>query len=307
MRVATLAAAAVLIILPGPLFAQDAPSPGVPTIVDPTFLPLQGELFGDSTFTYGGASSTVTNTSGAKTLSRSRDDTLGEDLAYGLTQDIEVQASDAYQWSQSVSGAAQDNSASGFNDPTFQITWRALAQRNHLPFDLDLTVSYAPNAIEGAFARGGDALELREAIGWQSRAFSAIGYVAEWHYGASSVSYPQGVSVDQSSYWRPSIGIITHTRLIGRLSLNIDADYEAASSSNVLSAGVNRLTDIGPLGTVQPYLNYVLIRNRLVASLGYSHTFYGTTTVSFPLNASANYTLDRSSDTLIMILRYRLR
>jgi hypothetical protein len=313
----------VAAVAPLPALAQDLSASGDRIVSDPTYLPLQGQLYGASAYGYGSTSSTATNIAdGSKTPSKTTSNTLSQTLEYGLTNDLTLEVTDDYGWTHEVVSPtgkpSRDLSSNGFSDPSFGATWRVLDQRDHAPVDIDLSAAYAPDIVsaqlaspsdDGSIARGGDALRLSGAVGWESRQLTVQGYFTGAHYGAATVFDPQGAELSRSGFWQPTIGLRTQARFTDRFSLNVDGAYNFGRTTSGVSsviAGPDQ-TDTGDYGSVGATLNYHFIPNRLVGSLGYTHTFYGATNVSYQLDPAADYTLDRSSDSLAVGLKYVFR
>jgi hypothetical protein len=314
IKVTALATALGLLALPAPLLAQDLTPSGDRILSDPTYLPLQGQVEGDSSYQYQGVTSTNSHaTSGSNTIN-----TLSQSLDYGLNDDVTVDVTENYSWSHAHSipatGGGVYTSADGFSDPSFGLTWRALDQRHQQPLDLDFGVAYAPNAIQatgatatetGTRASGGDALTLHTALGWETKAVTLQGYFNEERVGNTTVFGPMGFVATQSR-WQPEIGIHTQARFTPQLSVNANAGYSFAQDADAFNTadGVPSTHEFGDYGTVGAAVNYHFIPNKLVGSLGYTHTFYGQTSTTYPLNPTFDVSEQRSGDALTAAMRY---
>jgi len=313
------------IAAPAPLLAQDWTPTGDRILSDPTYLPLEGQVSGDSSYSYG---STGANTfvGGAQTASsRETSNALSQSFAFGVTNELSVSVGDTYEWVHDfvspTAGTDYARNDNGFTDPTFGLTYRLLDQRTQ-PLDVDLSASYAPNFIgargattfdNGAVARGGDALDLKLAVARETRFMTVQGYVGATRYGQATSFNDVGDSSVTSSYWQPVVGIATQTRFNDRLSLNVGGQYDFSGDYNVFAsddfgrANYFAQVDRANLGDVSAALNYHFIRNRLVGSVVYAHTFYGPEDVSYIATPNDNYGVQRSGDSIGAQLRYVFR
>jgi hypothetical protein len=313
-KLVALATALGCLALPAPLLAQDLTSSGERIVSDPTYLPLKGQVEGETIYEYQSSSST-TSGGGAGSFTAS---TLSQEFEYGLLDDLTIGVNDDYGWvgnhTVSPTGRSSSAPANGFADPTFGVTWRVLDQRRQQPLDLDLGVAYAPNLIraiaptptqEGNFTGGGDDLTLHAALGWETKSLTLQGYFNESLFGNTKVYEPKGYSAAESR-WQPVIGLNTQMRFTPRLSVNVDGSYTFQGTANVFDTanGVSSVHDTGNYGIVGASVNYHFILNKLVGSLGYNHTFYGQTNVVYPLHPAADLSEQRASDALTAAMSY---
>lgn len=314
---------AAALAVPAPLLAQDWTPTGERILSDPTYLPLHGQLYGESGYNYDSTSSTQYDASGASLSIHSDSNVLNQYFEYGVTNDLSVNIGDTYSWTNrnyatSTGGSYQLN-ANGFDNPTFGVTFRALDQLNRQPLDVDLSASYAPNFIgartasiygNGNEAPGGDVLNLKLAIARETRFFTVQGYFDATYLGQTSSYNALGDSFSTSSYWQPRIGIGTQTRFNDRISLNVFGEYDFAehynqlTSADIASGRGPAYVDRGDFGDIGAALNYHFIPNRLVGSVVYSHTFYSPIDASYVLSPADNYSVQRSGNTIGGELRY---
>jgi hypothetical protein len=305
---------------PVPLLAQDWTPVGDRILSDPTYLPLQGQLYGDSAYQFGSVSTNVFAGGTQTSSSHATTNALSQYFAYGVTNQLSVNVSDAYDWSHTfVAPAAAsdfDRNANGFQDPTFGLTYRLLDQRAQ-PLDVDLAASYSPDFIgarsasaleNGNEARAGDQLNLRLAVGRETRFMTIQGYFDETHDGEAKVVNALGEDSTTSGFWQPKVGLATQTRFTDRLSLNVGGEYDfPADYAGLDPAGVGTFTNRGDFGNVSASLNYHFIPNRLVGSVVYSHTFYSPTSVSYLADPADDYNVQHSGDAIGAEVRYVFR
>ena len=101
---------------------------------DPEYLPLAGQIYGTTSYNHGWFSGDSTNGAGTELSSfHLNTNTINQTLAYGITDDLSVNASIAYTPGDSreidyASGQRSYLHSSGFSDPAFGVTWRVLDQ-----------------------------------------------------------------------------------------------------------------------------------------------------------------------------------
>src|SRR5579872_318494 len=150
-------------------------------VSDPAYLPLGGQLFGSSEYTYAMTGSNTDNSLGnLKSANQTLSNTITQLWEFGLTSDFTLRASDSYVGSTSTTsppnGTQTTTHSEGFNDPTFSVIWRALDQQDH-PLNWDFQAAYAPNLFNaqsadasesGTVARGGDTEAFGTALSQQT-------------------------------------------------------------------------------------------------------------------------------------------
>ncbi len=313
MKLRALTAAMGLVALPAPLPAQSVAASGERVLSDPTFLPLQGQFEGESGYQH--QSSDLTESTGLRR--REAIDTLTQQFEYGVIDDVTLVAKAEYTWTHydvSSSGERYSLTADGFADPSFAVIWRALDQRHRQPLDLDLSVSYAPSVIgaaaagrsrTGTTASGADVLSLRGALGWESRSLTVQAYFEGSRIGSATVAETSGQE-DIQSRWEPKIGAVTQVWFTPRLSVRLEGAYEFQSTVNefATAGGAPSVHRFGDEATVGAEVNYQIIVNRLVGAIEYSHVFYGTTDIDYPLAAATDVSEQHSVDGVAVVLRY---
>lgn len=314
--------AAAVALLPAPLFAQDLTPTGARILSDPTYLPLAGQLFGDSAYSYDTPRLREYDPAGTEIYSRhGGENIVTQTFEYGVTNDLSLLLSDDYSWTHAdttLGGGTQNHlNSNGFQDPTFGVIFRAIDQRAH-PFSLDFTGAYSPDIIsaqgatassDGSIARGGDMVDLRGALGRETRALTLQAYVDGRHFGGETSSNGVGGQTTSSAYWQTTLGLASQTRFTDRLSLNLGAAYSMVDDYNRFNTATSVPSTVmpGDFTTVNLSLNYHLIPNRLVGSIDYGHTFYDHGDVDFPLTPANNYMTHRDEDAIGAQLRYVFR
>ena len=135
-RLARFAAGAALLCIPLQAHAQALDlTPDTSRILsDPNYLPLAGQIEGSTAYSHGWINGSGVNAAGDQISSfHINSNVIGQTLAYGITDDLSVNGSVQYvpRTFREVDGAdgrVTSSDSSGFSDPTFGATWRALDQ-----------------------------------------------------------------------------------------------------------------------------------------------------------------------------------
>ena len=271
-------------------------------ISDPLFLPLKGQVYGNTNSQYTDTTSDVYSSNGNKTLSRTiKSSTINQEVGYGITDDFSVRVSDAYSPSDKtenslVSGTTTSRSRSGLNDPTFGATWRVLDQRQ-FPITWDIIASYSPDWVEskaatatqeGTEARGGQLAEAQTGFGYKTKDFTIAGGVGAIYHGKRDVYDPSNSGIFRTdAWWGYAAQINTQTRFTDRISLNLGATETLNSSADgVTSAGLATTSKPGDVTNLHTRLNFTLVPNKLVANLSYQYVITTDSKFQYPNNAS---------------------
>src|SRR5262249_19935107 len=202
----------------------------------PMYLPLTGEIYGNTGYVYSDASRSVFDATGAPAATGNiTSHAFTQELLYGVTDDIALRFDWGYVVSRDTSRHGiptgfTENSSSGWTDPTFGATWRAIDQRDGGPVSLDLRFDYSPDAFpakaanpdeEGTVARGGQALDLGLTLGHETRGSRLAGvFDAQW-LGTEKVLNQNNDSINHTdSRWNYTLGLASQTRLNDLLSVN---------------------------------------------------------------------------------------
>ena len=241
---------------------------------DPLFLPLKGQFYGTTAYTFGmwrgdgfNALSGVKNYYSKDFLS-----TLSQNLAYGITNNFTVRIEESYSWENNDStldGSSSESSEKFWSNPTFGATYRLLDQPAH-PVDVDFSASYTPNFnINGGYVASGlQMASLTASIGREMKMFSVQLTGSAQYFGVL-----KNTSLDEreGQYWLYNLGFNTQTRLTDRFSVNCGFNYIFPDIQKFhVSDGVSR--DVwGSYMSIDTAFNYQVIPNRLVAAITYSY------------------------------------
>ena len=273
---------------------------------DPLFLPLRGQIFGTTAYTYTNPTSDHYNYLGAKVSSTSASNNLfDQTLAYGFTDAFSFHLSMGYGFDQSDTtnartGISDTTKDFGFTNPTFGTTYRILDQAQHYPVDVDITANYAPSVFDskaatlgqaGTVAAGRDVATLSVLVGREMKDFSIAG-VATAHYEGTNKDEALGTgdTIKQDSYFDYGLTLETQTRFTNRISLDLDLGYTVPESkTTTINENTGRIASDALAGTfsVSTALNYQFIMNKLVGGLTYTYNDNSDTAANY-----TNFRLD---------------
>ena len=320
---ASLAAGAALICLPFQVHAQSIDLTPYPARIlsDPNYLPLSGQFYGTTDYTHGWVSGNSVNYLGEQTSSfRVNTNTLDQLLAYGITDDLTVDASVEYvpvnfREIDYANGRSASFDSSGFSDPTFGATWRLLDQAVE-PVNLDLSGSYTPDWVDahtasafedGTVARGVQSGTVGAALGYETRSFGIRGaFTANFLGDSSTVNLDDGAIAQTQTHTDYGVSLSTQTRLTELFSVNAGVDHTFTSNTtsvNVLN-GVQHYSVPGDETALHLALNYDFVPNAFVVSATYAHDFYGNGRSFYADPTLDSETRNKSGDLLGVKLSY---
>lgn len=298
------------------------PTPDASRVLsDPNYLPLAGQLYGTTAFSHGWTDGSSANATGLDTSSfHINTNTLDQLLSVGITDDLAVNASIQYAPADFreidyANGRTATFNSSGFGDPTFGATWRALDQKTW-PVDLDLLGSYTPNWIDantasteqdGTVARGGDSGTVGAALGYDTRSFGIRGAFNANFLGDSNVyDLATGDTIQTDSHTNYTLSLDTQTRLTDLFSVNAGLAHTFASNESGinLTNGASHYSEPGDNTALQLALNYNFIPNQFVIAATYAHDFYDNGRTLYDDPAADTETRDRSSNIVGVKLYY---
>jgi hypothetical protein len=300
-------------------------SPNVSRVIsDPSYLPLQGQLFGSTEYSYGNTGSNTNNYQ--NTLASSNNtisNTINQTLAYSITDDFTLRVSGSYEWlnstTTSTTGANTGTNSNGFNDPTLGVTWRVLDESQHL-LNWDLIGAYSPNFINaqsanqtenGTVARGGDTETFGTALSYKSQDFTLYLEATTTYLDNRDVLNPANqITTTYNSSWQYYLLVSTQTRFTNQWSVNLSLSqtYDDNVNAFYVNNGGTLITSNRVPGDVTDLigaLNFQAVPDRFVISAVYNHNFYniGSTTYA-ALPASNTTVFNKGEDVFSGELRY---
>lgn len=316
----------VLLISSALLFPTLAMAQTVPLriVSDPMYLPLEGQVFGSTEYLYGSATQDVYNAAHVRTAKQTVDsNAILQSFQYGITNELSAFGSIGYDPSittkVSAPGGHTSEERSGWVDPNFGLTYRAVDQAAGAPVSWDFTALYSPDAFDaksptlnhdGSVGRGGQEVDLSTRIGHVWNDFTLAGEFHANYDGKRDIADAgTGAMHSISSNWNYMIDLASQYRFTDRFSLNAGAGYRFAYDEDVLNPGpaLGRSVHVAGTPSVNASLNYAFIPNQVVGSLEYEHRFNGDENAIDTATATSGSSLHNRSEDLVGVnLRYVL-
>ncbi len=298
-RLLTLGLMLPLSALWAPAVAQSAePEDPARVFTDPNFLPLAGELYGSTGYSFATLHGDQVDDSGARIGSVDIvTNTVSQQVGYGITDDLAVILADTYvplsrRSVDPIGSPSFDRDRSGISDPSIEAIWRALDERDS-PVLVDLSAHYSPNLVEsqsadaaheGSLGRGGQAAGFGVALGHEWTDWGVRGSAtADWA-GTRTTSDPSSPAFTrEGSAWHYTLDLTSQVRFDDQVSANVGAGYDIRQGSDVTRepAGLTFATHPGNVGNLHASLNYQLLPGRAAASLLYQYNDYANRNVDF--------------------------
>jgi len=306
-----------------PAFALDDALDNARILSDPLYLPMQGQLFGATSYDWGSTGEDSFDAAGARTAhSQITSNAADQTLMYGLSDDLTLRFNWGYDW-RSISRHEQPSggifrSSSGWTDPSFGVTWRAIDQAQGNAFDLDLRGDWSPDFFpaktpatedEGTIARGGRSADLGLTFGRETRAFTLAGtFDALWYDTRTVLDQGTGFSNTTSPVWNYRLGLESQFRFDAPFSLNAGVGHTFNNDNTVFNGttGLFHATRGGGYSDVRAAVNYDFVPNTVVGSIGYQHNFYGDARNLFADPANNTLVRNKDEDLVGVTLRYTM-
>lgn len=304
--------------------ALDATPDTTRIVSDPLYLPAQGQFYGATSWNWSSANQDTFDATGAHTgSSQITGNAINQNFQYGITDDLALRLSWGYDWRDVsrhlVPAGTLTRSSSGWTDPSFGVTWRAVDQTGGGPFSLDLRADYSPDAFpakaattldEGTVARGGQAVDLGFTLGHETRDFTIAGtFDANYLDTRKALNQNTGGFTTTDAMWNYRLGLDTQTRFTDLLSLNAGAGHTFSNNAEIFNSntGLEHFSSGGDFTDLNVALNYHFVPNTVVGSLGYQHNFYDNAHNIFPASPTDdNSVRNKDEDVVGVTMRYVL-
>lgn len=291
---------------------------------DPAYLSLGAQLFCATEYSYGNTNLNTNNYKGALLSSNNTiSSTINQLIEYGITSDFAFRVSGFFQLlagtNTPASGGSTLTTSDGWGDPTFELNWRVLDQKEH-SFNWDLIGSCAPSLISaesatpdenGTVARGGSTEALGTALSLKTKSFTVYGEFNTFYLGDRNVlNQSTNITTTYDSSWQYDLYFTTQTRFTDTLSLNAGVSQTFNQTAAAFFTNANgKLISFSSLPeditTVIAALNFEVTPNRFVASLVYTHQFFGNGGNSFAAFPKTDTTItDHETDLYSADVRY---
>lgn len=324
MRWTPIFAAAGILAATTQAFALDDTPDTTRIVSDPLYLPLQGQIYGATAYDWNSTTQDNFDATGARTSStQATGNAVNQQFQYGVTDDLAIRLDWGYDWRDVsrhlVPTGDVTRSSSGWTDPSFGATWRALDQKGGGPFSLDLRADYSPDAFpaknattedEGTIARGGQAVDLGVTLGHETRDFTIAGlFDANYFDGRKVENQATGGFTTTDSLWEYTMGLATQARLGDAASINAGVGHTFTNNATVFNSntGLTHVAQGGDFTDVNVAFNYHFVPNTVVGSIGYQHNFYDNTRNLFPTTPVSDTAVRNKDDDVVGVtLRYVL-
>ena len=220
-----------------------------------------------------------------------------QSLSYGLTDDISISALLTYvpmdrTSVKRVSGPDSTLHSSGFRNPQFRLTWRAIDERS-APVNLDLYAAYGPDvfdarspttANDGTAAPGGASVLLGAGLSRTMRQFTILGRFDAIYQGDRTRDNATTLAPTHlGSTWNYRLGLYTQTRLDDRWAVDANVSHLLDSGGTPVLAPGGMMFDVaaGDQTRLGAGLDYQVVPNRFAVGLTYQHQMTGTSEASY--------------------------
>jgi len=267
-------------------WALDAIPDNTPYISDPSFLPRQGEIYSETTYAYSTRDQDWQPSGGAVDEHYSANsNSYIEQVEYGITNRLSVGGQGSYadtaeHYNYSFRSAT-DADTNRFNNPTFNLTYRAINQLES-PVSVYVEALFAPGIVDNAPHSAGVDLYVNRELSFPT-AQGHIGLTIQGELGTSyddayTTNNPlSGIASDITGYWSYLFAARSQLRLTHRWAINSGVVYSRDLSNSVISPGVGDAYVAAPTTTVAPYaaLVFGIVPNRVNLALEYHYEFIG--------------------------------
>ena len=251
---------------------------------DPSFLPLQGQIYSETTYSHTDRTADFNfSDSAANEHVSGNGNHYSQSFSYGITDRLSVSAdgsySDTTQHYSFASGSPFSVGSNQFDDPSFAITYRAIEQAAS-PVSLDLKASYSPAAVDQTSQSGQIALFV-------SRELKFLTIQGE--FGAAYTGQYDGRETstvsDHNGYWNYFAGLRTQMRLTDRFAVNSGVVW--SKNSDIRSDSQGSFDS-----TWSPYaaLTYAVVPGHVDLAFEYDHDFVGDEHIHFAPGIDGKWT-----------------
>ena len=286
---------AVLAMAPAAAHAFDLTPDTTRILSDPAFLPLKGQLSGETTYSYLDLSEDRVLPNGVTSPHVSgRRDSVGQSLSFGLTDRFSVNASMNYAEQRDKDTypfGIFDFYSAGFNNPTIGATYRAIEQ-GATPVSIDISANYSPDVFAaraastsrgGTVASGGQSEGVTIAASREMKSLTLQLSAGATYFGDRKMAETADNStMTVGANWNYRVNLLTQTRLTERLFVNAGAGYSSQTDTTASDPfeGISNTNSFNPTLTTYIAPGYQVIPNRLVLSVEYDRDYPGVQTQS---------------------------
>jgi hypothetical protein len=295
-----------LILLTSPAIASDpSPTPAADvSLPDLSYLPSEGQLIGDSTYSYEKYANKLVGNYKYGLISN----TFSQSLQYGITNDIAIGLSgsystlnEKYKFYNYFGDFSTSDRNYDFGNPILTLVYRGLHQSDSpdLPINVDASFGYSPNLIKAwdnrtSPASGGSATDVNVSINHVFQGFTILGQAGATLYGRQKLDDPDGSSpLIFTSHTQYYLDLFAQYRPTDELFVTVGGKYFKTSlyREKLYDPFYGDIIVNNKIGnTYSPSIgaSYQIIKNLIYTSLTYEHSFIGNTSQDVQ-NAFFNY------------------
>lgn len=234
---------------------------------DPSFLPLAGQIYSETTYSHTDRSEDFqfSHFSGQDHFSASADH-YSQLFDYGVTDRLTVTASGSYSDESDHYSDGFSPKHSDFDNPTFGLIYRAIDQTDS-PVSVDVKGFYSPSAVSGqSQSAGGTVFISHETKFATIQGFVGATYIDQY-------SSDTTVAASHDGYWNYNAGLRSQIRLTDQFALNSGVTF-SKDSDTTYEGGYYRDS---PDGTWSPFvaLDYAIVPGQVDVAFEYDHSFVG--------------------------------
>jgi len=263
--------------LPTAAHAVDLTPDSTRYLSDPSFLPLEGQVYSETVYLHTDRDEDLLLTSPFKRHFSTTIDEGQQILRYGLTDRLSLYAAGSYSGTTqnaslsagSLALGSSSVSRNSFDDPSFGATYRIIEQADS-PVSFDVTGTYSPSAVEHSAQSGQVSLFVnRETRFITIQGEAGASYIDA--YGGPDTA----LATRHNSYWNYFVGIRSQMRLTNDFAINSGVTYSKNTDITYDGGSFRDSQD----GTWSPFvsLSYGIVPGKVDVAFEYDHAFIGDT------------------------------
>ena len=247
-------------------------------LADPSFLPLQGQLYSETTYSHATRDSDWKPVGGIVNEHYSADtNNYVQEVSYGITDQLSVSGSGSYSAETSHTTfpffpAQYTIVAKQFDNPAFALTYRAI-QQTESSVSIDLQASFAPPIVANVPGSGSIAMFVSREL----RSLTIQGEIGASYAGSYKTGYTvSGATTSITGQAGYFLAARSQLRLTPQWAINGGVVYSKYLHDTVSSVAFGSYVDT-PGSSVTPYiaLAYQIVPNKVDVAVEYDHGFIG--------------------------------
>jgi hypothetical protein len=261
-----------------PVWALDFTPDTTRYLSDPSFLPLQGQLYSETIYSRASRDEDWRPAGGRINEHYSADtNSYGQRFRYGLSDRLSVGASASYTDTNEhytyLFRPRSNLDKSQLDSPTFSMTYRAIDQTDN-PMSVDVEASVSPGIVDNEPRSSTVALFANRELG--SVTIQGEGGAEYWSSYTTSHTL-SGTPTNISSQWGYFLGARSQLRLTRGWAINSGIVYNKDLRNSLSQPAFGASYSNSAVATVTPFVTlcYDLIPGRFNLAFEYDHNFIG--------------------------------